>query len=69
MGLLSSGISQEGKGGKTDTVNTMKTEPYPTFKRKIGKTTYVVRVHFSETSKETMEDKIKRLLREEVRRM
>lgn len=53
----------------TDTVNTMKTEPCPTFKRKIGKTTYVVRVHFSETSKETMEDKIKRLLREEVRRM
>ncbi|MSS91413.1 hypothetical protein FYJ45_26235, partial [Eisenbergiella tayi] len=26
-------------------------------------------VHFSETAKETMEDKIKRLLREEVRRM
>ena len=95
MGLLSPGISQEGKGGKvvidtlklppclllflitiftggfsmTDTANTMKTEPCPTFKRKIGKTTYVVRVHFSQTSKETMEDKIKRLLREEVRRM
>ena len=34
-----------------------------------GKTTYIVRVHFSETAKETMEDKIKRLLREEVRRM
>ncbi|MBP3673205.1 MAG: hypothetical protein J6J18_05195, partial [Oscillospiraceae bacterium] len=28
-----------------------------------------VRVHFSETAKETMEDKIKRLLREEVRKM
>ncbi|MCO7119293.1 transposon-encoded TnpW family protein, partial [Oscillibacter valericigenes] len=26
-------------------------------------------VHFSETAKETMEDKIKRLLREEVRKM
>ncbi|MFQ7760309.1 MAG: hypothetical protein ACLRI6_14825, partial [Oscillospiraceae bacterium] len=25
--------------------------------------------HFSETAKETMEDKIKRLLREEVRKM
>ena len=35
----------------------------------IGKTTYIVRVHFSQTAKETMEDKIKRLLREEVRRM
>ena len=53
----------------TDTVNTMKTESCPIFKRKIGKTTYVVRVHFSETSKETMEDKIKRMLREEVRKM
>ena len=35
--------------------------------KKIGKTTYRVRVHFSTTSTETMEDKIKRLLREEVR--
>ena len=30
---------------------------------------YIVRVHFSQTAKETMEDKIKRLLREEVRKM
>ena len=50
----------------TETTNAAKTEPCPTFKRTIGKTTYLVRVHFSE---ETMEDKIKRLLREEVRRM
>ena len=35
----------------------------------IRKTTYIVRVHFSQTAKETMEDKIKRLLREEVRKM
>ena len=95
MGLLSPGISQEGKGGKvvidtlklppclllflttiftggfsmTDTTNTAKTEPCPTFKRTIDKTTYIVRIHFSQTSKETMADKIKRLLREEVRRM
>ena len=41
----------------------------PTVRKQIGKTTYIVRVHFSETAKETMEDKIKRLLREEVRRM
>ena len=39
------------------------------FRKTIGKTTYVVRVHFSETSKETMQDKIKRLLREEVAKM
>ena len=41
----------------------------PTVRKQIGKTTYIVRVHFSETAKETMEDKIKRMLREEVRRM
>ena len=41
----------------------------PTVRKQIGKTTYIVRVHFSQTAKETMEDKIKRLLREEVRKM
>ena len=30
--------------------------------KKIGKTTYHVKIHFSETSKETMSDKIKRLI-------
>ena len=39
------------------------------FRKTIDKTTYVVRVYFSETSKETMQDKIKRLLREEVAKM
>ena len=34
----------------------------PTVRKQIGKTTYIVRVHFSETAKETMEDKIKRML-------
>ena len=34
----------------------------PCFRKVIGNTTYVVRVHFSETSKETMEDKVKRLI-------
>ena len=41
----------------------------PALVKKIGKMTYIVRIHFSETSTETMEDKIKRMLREEVRRM
>ena len=39
----------------------------PVLVKKIGKTTYRVWAHFSTTSTETMEDKIKRLLREEVR--
>ena len=28
----------------------------PTVRKQIGKTTYIVRVHFSETAKETMEE-------------
>ena len=34
----------------------------PCFRKVIGNTTYVVRVHFSEMSKEKLEEKIKRLL-------
>lgn len=49
---------------ETKTTNTQST-----FRKTIGQTTYLVHVHFSETSKETLEDKIKRLLREEVRKM
>ena len=41
----------------------------PALVRKIGKTTYKVRVHFSTTSTETMSDKIKRMLKNEVRQM
>ena len=41
----------------------------PAYRKVIGKTTYVVRVHFNENAKETMADKIKRLLREEVAKM
>ncbi len=41
----------------------------PALIKKIGKITYIVRVHFSTTSKETFEDKVKRMLREEVRQM
>ena len=34
------------------------------FRKVIGNTTYVVRVHFSETSRETLKDKIKKLIRD-----
>lgn len=37
--------------------------------RHIGKTTYKVRVHFSQTSTETMSDKIKRMLKNEIQQM
>ena len=36
------------------------------YRKTIGKTTYLVRVHFSDTATETMEEKIKRMLREEA---
>jgi hypothetical protein len=39
----------------------------PLFQKRIGSTTYRVIVHFSETAKETAEDKLIRLMEREVR--
>ena len=39
----------------------------PCFRKVIGNTTYVVSVHFSETSNETLGKKIKRLIEEEAK--
>lgn len=39
----------------------------PALVKKIGKTTYRVTIRFSATSSETMIDKIKRMLRNEIR--
>ncbi|MGL5254241.1 MAG: transposon-encoded TnpW family protein [Brevinema sp.] len=44
------------------------TTPEATFTHKIGKTTYVVGVHFSKTSKETINDKIERLILNDLQR-
>ena len=41
----------------------------PDMVMKIDRTTYRVWAHFSQTSKETLNDKIKRMLREDVQRM
>lgn len=41
----------------------------PALVKKIGKTTYRVRIHFSTTSQETMSDKIKRMLRNEIQQI
>lgn len=38
----------------------------PKFTKQIGKTTYEVTVHFSQTSTETLTDKIKRLIQNEI---
>ena len=39
--------------------------PAGTFSMKLGKTTYVV--HFSQTAKDTLEDKMKRLMKDDVK--
>ena len=52
----------------TPVVQTVRDNP-PALVKKIGKMTYIVRIHFSETSTETMEDKIKRMLKNEVRQI
>lgn len=46
-----------------DTTITAPAKDAPALVKKIGRTTYIVRVHFSKTSKETMSDKIKRMPR------
>ena len=49
--------------------DTVAQENPPALIKKIGGMTYIVRVHFSTTSKETFSDKVKRLLRNEVRQL
>ena len=44
-----------------------KTNTPVALRKQIGGTTYVVRVHFNEDAKESMKDKIKRLIVNEVR--
>lgn len=56
-------MDRENKNLVTDTEHGT---PAPYFTKQIGKTTYKVRVHFSTTSRETMSDKIMRMLRNEV---
>ena len=52
-----------------DTTPARAPEDAPALVKKIGKTTYKVRVHFSQTSTETMSDKIKRMLKNEIQQM
>ena len=55
-------MSEETRTMQTaDTTPARAPEDAPALVKKIGKTTYKVRVHFSNTSTETMSDKIKRM--------
>jgi len=65
-------IIQREKRGKDNYMNTDKTTAttttteQPDFVKRIGKTTYRVKVHFNPNSRETMSDKIIRMLKNEV---
>ena len=52
-----------------DTATARAPEDIPALIKTISKTTYKVRVHFSQTSNETMSDKIKRMLKNEIQQM
>lgn len=52
-----------------ETTQSLPSEVAPALVKKIGRTTYKVRVHFSNTSTETMSDKIKRMLKNEIQQM
>lgn len=52
-----------------DTAMARSPEDIPALVKTIGKTTYKVRVHFSDSSNETMKDKIMRMLKNEMSQM
>ena len=52
---------------KNKQMENKKTNTPVALRKQIGGTTYVVRVHFNEDAKESMKDKIKRLIANEVR--
>ncbi len=63
-------MSEETRTMQTaDTTPARAPENTPAMIKKIGKTTYKVHVHFSNTSTETMSDKIKRMLKNEIQQM
>ncbi len=51
----------------TMAVKAPKANPAGTFNMRMGNTTYVIGVHFSKESKDTLEDKMKRLMRDDVK--
>ena len=63
-------MSEETRTMQTaDTTTTRAPEDAPALVKKIGKTTYKVHVYFSNTSTETMSDKNKRMLKNEIQQM
>jgi len=54
------------ENGTVTTSANMRSEPVM-LRERIGSTTYEVSVHFSKTSKETMQDKLLRLIEQEMK--
>jgi len=47
--------------------NTQPEQIQPALIKKIGNTTYIVNIHFNENAKETLQQKIERMLKDEVK--
>ena len=65
-----SAMSEEPRTMQTaDAIPARAPEDAPALVKKIGRITYKVCIHFSTTSTETMSDKIKRMLRNEIQQI
>lgn len=51
----------------TQALTLLQPPPAGTFSVKVENTTYVVGVHFNQTAKDTLEDKMKRLMLDDVK--
>lgn len=60
--LLSFGCQKRGEKDMDDKTRLSSVQQIPNIKKKIGTTTYEVSMHFSTSSKESIEDKIERLI-------
>ena len=56
------------KDNNNANINDNNEQKTPTITIKIGSTTYVVGLHFSKTSRETLQDEIKRMVLEDAKR-
>ena len=60
-------MSEETRTMQTaDTAQARVPEDATAMVKKIGKTTYIVKVHFSKSATETMSEKIERMIRQEI---
>lgn len=61
--MIKNTITSESSAGKTANIHCDSSQ---TILKRIGSTTYVVKVHYSNEGKETIEDKLHRLIKSEV---